>query len=100
MPSKNLSPSARAILSDRFHFGWCNACERYACGQSSEEIVATPTKESSAVTEREARAVTAGVHAAIGVIAGEDRGQAGRIARQYGITEKAFADLFSLTLDV
>lgn len=52
--TRKLSPAAKAILADRFYFGWCNACERYACGQSSEEIMARPTIDSTAVTEREA----------------------------------------------
>lgn len=61
--------------------------------------MATPTKESSAVTEREARAVTAGVHAALAVLSEGLVEGARRTAVEYGVRGKSLDDLVQLALD-
>lgn len=48
----------QAMRAECFKFGFCNACERYACGESTSSIIATPTKEAVVVTTDESYAVT------------------------------------------
>ncbi len=82
-----MKPSKAIRRADRFHFGFCNACERYACGHSADQIRATPTLD--------AYAVSAGVHAALAAIVD---GELDGAALEFGLSEGSRAGLRDLAL--
>jgi len=84
--------------ADRFHFGFCNACERYACGESSEQIRATPTKDAVITTQAEAFAVTAGAQTALIALVDGEIELAMRRAHAVGLSAEVRAGLRDLVL--
>ena len=84
--------------ADRFHFGFCNACERYACGESAEQIRATPTKNAAITTQAEAFAVTNGVHTALAAVVEGKIDAALKAAREIGLSAAVVDGLRDLVL--
>lgn len=97
MPAKPGIIARQARRSDRFHFGFCNACERYACGESAEQLLSTPTKDAVCGAEYELYAVIAGVHAAVTAIGGDIEG-AMRSAAAFGLSQGSREGLRDLAL--
>lgn len=95
-----MQPSKAIRRADRFHFGFCNACERYACGQSAEQIRATPTADLQGyVNQDDANAVTAGVHAALAAIVDGEIDAAMYTALEFGLSPASRIGLRELALD-
>ncbi len=92
-----LKPSRAIRRADRFRFGFCNACERYACGESVASLEAYPTRESAVVTADDAYAVMAGVHAAIAALGGEVEA-AMHTALEFGLSQGSREGLRELVL--
>ncbi len=95
--SEALKPSRAIRRADRFHFGFCNACERYACGESVASLEAYPTRESVVTSADEAYAVMAGVHAAIAALGGEVDA-AMHTALEFGLSQGSREGLRDLVL--
>ncbi len=87
----------QASRANRFHFGFCNACERYACGESAEQLIASPTKDAVCGADFELAAVMAGVHAAVSALAG-DIDVAMRSASEFGLSHGSREGLRDLVL--
>ncbi len=91
-----MTPIRRA---DRFHFGFCNAAERYACGHSADQIRATPTADLQGyVSQDDCYAVMAGVHAALAAIVDGELDAALHTALEFGLSEGSRAGLGDLVL--
>jgi hypothetical protein len=86
--------------ADRFHFGFCNACERYACGESADQIRSTPTKDvAGCYSETEINAVIAGIHAALAAVVDGEIDSAMQTAIEFGLSDDLRHDLRELVLD-
>lgn len=83
-----------------FHFGFCNACERYAVGVPAGAILGYPTKDAVVTAEWEAHTVTAGVHSALSAIVDGEIESVLQTARSFGLSDKACQDLQELVLCV
>lgn len=83
-----MKPSKAIRRANRFHFGFCNACERYACGESADQIRATPTKDVAGfVTQDDCYAVMAGVHAALAAVVDGEIDSALHTALEFGLSQ-------------
>ncbi len=85
--------------ADRFHFGFCNACERYACGESADQIRATPTLDAVISSSDDAWYVNAGVYAALTAVVDGDIDSALNTAKGFGLNQSLRDGMRELVLD-
>lgn len=93
-----MKPSKAIRRAERFHFGFCNACERYACGESAEQLQAQPTKDAVGCSTDDCYAVMAGVHAAIAALVDGEIDAAMHTALEFGLSQSSREGLRELVL--